>query len=292
MLTIFRRHTRKCTHRSKGRAYKYCPCPIAVEDTLDSEYIRQSLDTRNWETAQTKVRRMEAPDKQEPVPSESITVQQAVEQFFEYMRTSTRKRVKATLDKYDVLLNKQLIPFARTKGVSSISEFSMEYVRLFRSTWKDGPLSAYKKNERLRTFFKHFKKLIDENPAEKLETPKTQSKIKFFSADELKAIVAACDRYDTRGKYGPANRERVRAFVLVLRYTGLRIGDVVTLQRDKVSNDAIYLRAAKNNQPVWLPLHPDVAKALEGLPAKANGPYYFWTGNVSYSPNFGPDIKV
>ena len=40
-------------------------------------------------------------------------------------------------------------------------------------------------------------------------------------------IVEACDRY-------PGNRDRMRAFVLVMRYSGLRIGDTIALTKARL----------------------------------------------------------
>jgi integrase len=44
-----------------------------------------------------------------------------------------------------------------------------------------------------------------------------------FSADEMKRTLDACDRY-------PGNADRMKAFVLTMRHTGLRIGDTIALK--------------------------------------------------------------
>jgi integrase len=43
-----------------------------------------------------------------------------------------------------------------------------------------------------------------------------------FSNEEMQRILEACDRY-------PGRQERLRAFVLMMRHTGLRIGDTLAL---------------------------------------------------------------
>jgi len=278
MLTIFRRHTRTCPHRDKGRAYRHCSCPIAAEGLLKDDYVRQSLSTRNWEIAQGKIREMEAntlhpkPEDTEP-KQEPLTLEKAIRQFMD----DRHRLCAATLSKYEVLLTKQLKPFATKSGVLLLSELTEDRIRAFRDTWKDGPLSAYKKNERLRTFFKFFAKHM-ENPVPRLSVQKGTVKIKTFTPDQWNQLLEACDRYDTRGKYGAENRTRVRAFVLVLRHTGLRIGDVVTLKQTSINaNGEVFLRTAKNDEPVWLPLPPTVLEAVRSIPV--NGDYFFWTGN-------------
>src|SRR5947199_2684502 len=223
MLTIFRRHTQNCPHNSKGRSWKSCKCPIHCEGVLGKEYIRESLDTRSWDVAQTKVRNRETanffPVEEKPEP---ITVKDAVEKFF--ADCSARKLSSATISKFDVLLKKQLKPFCEARGLRLLEQLTVEVLRDFRQTWSDGPLSAYKKNERLRSFFRWCcdAKYIGENPAGKLKPPKQhKTAVKTFSAEEWWKVVNACDRYDPRGIYGVTNRARLKAFIFVLRYSGL-----------------------------------------------------------------------
>ncbi len=61
-----------------------------------------------------------------------------------------------------------------------------------------------------------------------------------------------------------------------MRYSGLRIGDVCTLRRDRVADGKIFLRQAKTGQPVWVPVPPVVIEALEKL--HGDKEWYFWTG--------------
>src|SRR5690349_25156133 len=51
MLTLYRRHTADCAHRAKGRNWRKCACPIWVQGSLSSEYIRKSLDLSSWTAA-------------------------------------------------------------------------------------------------------------------------------------------------------------------------------------------------------------------------------------------------
>jgi integrase len=70
---------------------------------------------------------------------------------------------------------------------------------------------------------------------------------------------------------------RLNAMVFLLRYSGLRIGDAVTLQRNRIGNGRLLLYTAKSGQPVHLPLPPEALQALEVCPSR-NAEYYFWTG--------------
>jgi integrase len=78
-------------------------------------------------------------------------------------------------------------------------------------------------------------------------------------------------------------RERARAMILLLRYTGLRMSDVATLARDRVRGDRIYLYTIKNGKPVFLPIPAFLREALDGLPTpratEGQSKYFFWSGN-------------
>ena len=70
--------------------------------------------------------------------------------------------------------------------------------------------------------------------------------------------------------------------VLLLRYAALRISDVSTLALDRIKEDQILVYTQKNGAPVYLPLHPDLKRALDSVPAPRGGPipqtHFFWNG--------------
>lgn len=68
----------------------------------------------------------------------------------------------------------QLQKFATDEGITLMGEFDLPLLRKFRNGWKDGPLTAAKKLERLRAFFRYAEenKWIDQNPAAKIRSPK------------------------------------------------------------------------------------------------------------------------
>lgn len=99
--------------------------------------------------------------------------------------------------------------------------------------------------------------------------------------EEMVRIVAACDKI---GRYS-YERLRARAYVLLMRYEGLRISDVVTLSHGHIQGDHLIKRAVKNKKLISVALHPEVTKALDALPrpkaACAECPLYFMSENSS-----------
>jgi integrase/recombinase XerD len=94
-------------------------------------------------------------------------------------------------------------------------------------------------------------------------------------------ILSACEKYGNKargGSYtGLENARRIRAFVLLLRHSGLRIQDAVTLKRNRITGDKLLLYTAKTGTPVHLPLPPFVLTALDAMPWISET-YFFWTG--------------
>jgi integrase/recombinase XerD len=273
MLTIYRRHLKHCDHREEGRKYRRCKCPIWVDGFLGGEDIRESLQMRDWEKASAEIRQWEARgSKHEPeAKGKPVSVAHAAAAFLHDARA--RKLRHSTLYKYRLLL-RRLRDFAKVQGIRFIGEMDLETVRNFRSGWVDQNLSALKKLERLRSFFQFCQDInwLLDNPAKKLKNPKvTQPPTMPFTKQQMASILGACQEYPDR-----RNAARLRALVLLLRFSGLRIRDAVTLNRDRISEGKLFLYTAKTGTPVWCPIPPSVKEALDAIQDKTR--YFFWTG--------------
>jgi integrase/recombinase XerD len=238
-----------------SRNYRCCKCPIHVERSLAGEGIRKALDLTSWEAAHDLVRRWECQGRIQLVKIE-VTINDAVRKFLEDAKA--RRLSEATLQKYIVVLEKQLVPFCRKKGLRYPGELSLQEVREFRQTWKDGAISGLKKLERLRAFFGFCKQSdwMKNNPATLIRPPRVSQKPTLpFSQDEFKRTLSACDHYgDNYGRLGQGNAVRLKALTLLLRYSGLRIRDAVCLPRKKLQGHRLLLYTQKTGVPVFVPL--------------------------------------
>ena len=63
------------------------------------------------------------------------------------------------------------------------------------------------------------------------------------------------------------SRQRLRTMTLLMRWSGLRIRDAITLERHRLHGDSLLLYQAKTGTPVYVPLPPFVIEALENVPA-------------------------
>jgi len=263
MLTVYRRHLSTCKFRSMGQ--RKCKCPVWVHGKLKGQFMRQSLSTRNWEAAVNTVRKWE--EKEKPVV---MSVHVACDHFLK--DCEARRLGPAQLGKYKLLIRELKDEF----GTRMVGSVSVDDVIHYRSQWKLSPVSAAKKLERLKTVFRfyHDAGWTRNNPARLLKPPKVKTSPTLpFSDEAMEKILWACEVYPDRPQ---GRREQVKAFVLLLRYSGLRIGDAISLTADKIEAGKLMLYTAKAGTAVWLPLPDEVVRILYHV---AKFGRFFWTGN-------------
>jgi len=280
MLTIYRRHRKDCAHRSEGRKYRRCRCPIWVDGFLAGIEIRKSLDTKDWEKAQDEIRKWEAEGKEVTEKNaRHVSIEHATAEF--ETDATARGLRERTIYKYKVLF-RQLEGFADAKRLRFLKELDTPTLRTFRASWKDKNLSAAKKLERLRSFFRFTVSngWLAANPSKDLKSPRVTMRPTLpFSQDEMIRILAGTQKYIAECQaHGRANARRLRALVLLLRYSGLRIGDAVNCPRTLLADGKLRLYTQKTGTHVHVPLPDFVVKELD-LIVPLSGARWFWTGN-------------
>jgi integrase/recombinase XerD len=237
--------------------------------------VRESLKVRDWQRAQETIREWEAEDRR-TVKTETKTIESAWKDFLADLEA--RKLADSTVRKYK-LLNRQMEDFAKERGFRFLIEFDLPAVSQFRAEWKDGPRSSAKKLERLRAFFRFAqnRKWIAENPAADLKAPRvTLCPTMPFTHAEMLRILAAIEQYkDEFPARGAENARRIRALVLLLRYSGMRIGDAVSLSTERIEGNRLFLYTQKTGVPVNTVLPDFVLKALDATP-RVTGKHFFW----------------
>ena len=226
------------------------------------------MKTTNWQKALADARQKEMEGFKEKATSP--TVEQACDKYLSDARA--RELRPPTLYKFELLF-RQLKQFSKDNGLVFMSDFDLDNVRVFRATWPNKNESARVKLGNLRAFFRFCvkSKWVQENYALDLKPGKVvDPKIEPLEPAEFEKILKAC------AKIPSTNRKALKAVLLLLRYTGLRIRDVVCLRRDAIKGGRLFLRTAKTGTDVWCPLPPEAIKALATLPAKET--YFFWSG--------------
>src|SRR5580704_10441929 len=229
-VTIYRRHLKNCPHRSKGRAYLKCNCPLWSDGYVNGKRtLWRSLGTSDLARARKKAAALEDEDTTPRKP-----IGDAVDAFLDHCESEGL--VPATISKYRNPLNR-LKDFCETEQIDSLIELTTEKLDRFRAGRGLKPITASKELETFRVFLRFCvdRGWAQENVAKKIRMPRNlkPNEVVPFTSSEVAAIVKACDGIG-KNEY---ERLRCRAMVLTLRYTALRIGDVSMLARDRISRD-------------------------------------------------------
>ena len=263
---------------SAGTEVSSCQCPIWVDGMLAGVEIRESLKMRDWQRAQQHVREWEGRTQRPAAAVAAKTIEAAWKEFLADLEA--RQLVDSTVRKYK-LLSRQMEEHAKTVGLRFLTEFDLPAVSAFRAGWNDGPRSSAKKVERLRAFlrFAQRRKWVAENPALELKAPRiTLCPTLPFSREEVLRILAAVNDYKEEfPTRGADNARRIRALVLLLRYSGMRIGDAVSLTAERIEENRLFLYTQKTGVQVNTILPDFVLKALDTTP-KVSETHFFWDG--------------
>jgi integrase len=226
------------------------------------------LRLTSWEAATKKVMGWEAAGTTKAVPR--MRLREAIARY--KADCEARKLSAGTRHKITRLLD-MVQNFA---GDVLLQHIGLAELDQFRDTWTTWNGLVQRKNiERLRAFFRFclLRKWITESPAQFLKPPEIEpSKISVFTPEQVTKIHAAI------------KRPIMRAFILVLQHTGLRISDAVQLKRQDITDGKLRIRTEKTSAVVWLPLPPSVLAALDAIKTTE---FYFWTGESKLSTAIG-----
>ncbi|MBV8729285.1 MAG: tyrosine-type recombinase/integrase [Acidobacteriia bacterium] len=193
-----------------------------------------------------------------------------------------------------------LLGFCRDRGIRFLSELTLPVLSEWRSTWRVNSLVRAKRQGLLIGFvwFCERRGWFPRNYASEITTGLGRIEVKatqtgYFKPDEYKALIDATYIYSDRPSVDKHNCStlggyRIRALTELMRWTGLRIRDAVTLERERLSYDEgnlmwnIMVYQRKTGDPVYCPIPPHVADLLVTVPASqkanSNERYFFWTG--------------
>jgi site-specific recombinase XerD len=189
-----------------------------------------------------------------------------------------------TQRKYKRVLN-FLSEYCAREPVRYVDQISIERLDGY-ALWRNKTNWTWiKEIEILRQFFEFCRdrEWTRRNLAKVLKRPRLleANSVEPFTSAEIVRSIAACSQIG-RDSY---ERLRARAMVLLMRYAGLRVSDVVTLSRDHIVGRHLVKRAIKNRRLIRVELHPEVLKALRMLPhpkaAAQDCRLYFASGNAT-----------
>jgi integrase len=224
----------------------------------------------------------------------AITLSDAVERFLSDAKA--RNLSDSSLKKYRVLLQGRrsnerasmtLEEYAEKHGYRLLKQINIDVLRGFRQGWKDAPLAARKKLERLRAFFRFALEggWVSSNPALAIKPPLLHNSSTMpLDDEELEKVYGKLEQFiaerkaTARGQAtGSDHLDRLKALLLLLEHSGLRIIDAIQLNRHQILDGRLVLRAQKNQGDINLPIPPHVLLELERLRTNERQ-LFFWSG--------------
>lgn len=283
MLSVYTRHAQECDHRDDIN-WRRCRCPKWIQGIGNNgRPLRVTAKTRSWEQAETRAREMEsAPDPSKPQIKAAITIVEAVSSF--RADEDGRCLEKTTVAQSRSLFEHQLFHWAVERGLTLLTELTTPELTKFRASWGNGANTTKRKHERLVGFFNFCiaNDWLEKNPAARMKrVEEKRVPTDYFTREEFERIVDATYAYgDWHGGHDFHSRQdRMRALVLLMRWSGLAIKDAVTLERQRLGKDGrLFLYRAKTGVPVYVPLPDHLVQVLHTLP-NSNPRYFFWNGN-------------
>lgn len=279
-LTIYRRHSSECPHKSKGRRWSRCNCPIWVQGSLGGEYVRQSLNLTVWGAAQDRIRGWESSGQVGVVRQDVPTIREAVEKHLE--DAEGRNLKPESVKKIRDIIERRFLGYCSREGFRALKQLDGDAVRGFRNELvkEYSANSARKRLEYVRAFFRFCQDSgwITANPMSMVKPPKADTSPTLpFDQAQIDAMLKVAEEFSTKGRFRDGNRKRLRAMILLLRYSGLRISDAAALDRARLSGDKLFLYTQKTGTPVWVPLPERAVDALKASRSD-DSRYFFWNG--------------
>ena len=307
-ITVFTRHSADCS-KADDPQWKRCKCckSLYIREGGKTKYV--SAKTRSWGQAEEYAQSER--DKRDPVKRElqkiaeseaakqaaylakMKSLAEALEQWLDGMKSPG----KSSLGAYRSTARK-ILRWAERTEIVFVSDVTPDLLDKWRSSWslkaKD-PLNRLALTSqaalctRLKAFFRWAAGMeyTPRNPALMLKaiTP-DESQTWPLTPAQFEELLAATHRLDAEARYKSAQvGQHLRAIFLVQRWTGLRVGDVLSLPKAALRGNrlSVVIRKKRNRKPgaarVECILPDHVVESLNSLPIRKeeHRDYFFWS---------------
>ena len=287
-ITIFVRHTEDCP-RKADEFYKNCRCHKHLRWTYAGRQHRQAARTRIWKLAEDARRKIEAQyeaaDPTNPIQSVSVeakaavTIERAVQLYV--LDKQSQGLGGGVLKKYERELER-FSDFMAQRSKRFPHEISLDTLTEFRAEWSDtypSSTTRAKVQERLRGFLRYCyeARLIDRVPnlsPIKVDEPPTMP----LSPEQYTRLLEVVP-----DEFPAPKAQRVHAFLQLMRFSGLAVGDTVRLERDELLFDSkkriyrVVTDRQKTGTDVSVALPPEVAaEVISSMELNRHPKYIFW----------------
>jgi integrase/recombinase XerD len=282
VITIFVRHKPSCKYLG-DEFHKGCSCRKHLRWSRNGKQFRRGVGTKSWAQAESAKRSLEdqlsgAAPVASLLPS-AQTLEAAIDLF---KIDKANQGFTADIQGRYARELRRLQTFCELSGVFTVSGITRELLVSYSATWTAAYPSTNTRQAvqaRLRNFLRF---CYDSKYLERI--PKT-SRIKV---DESPTLPLTAKEYERLLKTVPVSfpdskkAQRVRGLVQTMRWSGLAIRDVVTLERSEIQFDRakklhrIVTNRQKTGTHVSVPIPPDVAAEVLAV-LNGNARYVFWS---------------
>lgn len=283
MLTIYPRHTKPCTAKltAKGlspadrRLHRKCGCPIWIMG-IDPHgaYIRHALDTTSWQVAERRKQNLELGTPETP----KMPIADALDAWKSALLAA--KRRTRTVAQVHGAMAGSLAKWAAHEGLTYLDELTLDALDRWIATWQYASTTHRGRIDLTRAFFRFCisRKWLTENPAIGIIKPEEDLQPTLpFTTDEEARIFAAAETFGARRHFGgiwSTHPETARAYLLIMRWTGLRASDTILFDPARIRTIDLDGRQVhvygtyqmKTSEWVDCPIPPEVAAAIAAAP--------------------------
>jgi site-specific recombinase XerD len=295
---IVPRHDADCEWKGGAeKNRKKCRCPKYLYEHISR--LRTSARTKSWieaeELAEARERALNGEDKPDDTtaPGGGHLLRDVIEEYL----TNFRQLGKSVdhYEKAERWIQKRLLPWMTSQGITRLHEITRKHLRSFRATWRTefnvSLISVQKATERMSSFFIWCvgEGYLPANPAYKLGTIKVPDPPEeFFEDHEIKTILdsVSCYALDEPLLRKKRSQIRLRTFIELMVGAGPRIIDASILERKALialpgNRWRLHIPMLKcNGRIAVVPIEPRLAKLLQEVPGgdHPHPNYFFWTG--------------
>jgi integrase/recombinase XerD len=317
-VTVFTRHAEGCTHAGNAQ-WKRCQCRKHLYIRSGGKTVFMSAKTRSWEKAeqlarQERERRDPANEgrvfadaaKAKQEESQRVSFPGAVDQWLASLKLSndgTRKIYDTTTRKLKV--------WAAGEGIAELRDVTPLMLDRWRGKWSSdadnvddrmAPGTQTQFQGRIKAFFRwvYDLQLVDRDPARSLKSITAPAEPTMpLSPNQFEAVLKATSAMLPVRKNPdcPQSPEELRALFLLMRWSGLRISDALTLSRSSLRGNNLMLKTIKTGANYRGTVPDIVVTALETLelvPGRSRE-HFFWskrTGHRTLTNNWTRAIKL
>jgi len=253
VITIFVRHSKDCKYAG-DEFCRRCHCRKHFRYTRDGKQHRKQAGTRSWAEAEERKRELE--DQlagRAPIEDQAEKRLSVADACDSYMKAKKNAGLEApSLQKLQKVVDR-IGRFCAEQDLKFIDEVNLTHVSMWDWAQYFKTTHSLRTNQnRVRAFFRFFHDagVIQRNPTTAWKRIKGKTEqVSGFSREEFDRVLAAIPTVERRiirsSKEKRATREqtlkgtpllqqRLRALVLLMRYSGLAIIDAVSLEKSNV----------------------------------------------------------